>query len=245
MPVQNISLSLTIVVNKCQYLNKNHVDSCCCLVHASHGGLQALGCLLYEMCALKPAFDGTNLISLIFRIVKETPQVHLLYSSSPVFLPLHLLFTVLLYTVSQKTSHLRLAIIFTYNPITIIFGRSVTEKVRNHTMLCFPTSSIQCFCITLQKRKPKRQCTGALFVQQSNCCSAIDFLSFEPCSQQSVQLNILITRLRESYSTVSMSRESKRLKKSSSWLNSGNALIQHQRENAIFAFPDLPGRTEA
>ena len=28
------------------------------------------------MCALKPAFDGTNLISLIFRIVKETPQVH-------------------------------------------------------------------------------------------------------------------------------------------------------------------------
>jgi len=25
-----------------------------------------------------------------------------------------------------------------HDPITIIFGRSVTEKVRNHTMLCFP-----------------------------------------------------------------------------------------------------------
>jgi len=31
-----------------------------------------------------------------------------------------------------------------------------------------------------------------------------------------------------------MSHESKRLKKSSSWMNSGNALIQHLRENAIF-----------
>jgi len=33
-----------------------------------------------------------------------------------------------------------------------------------------------------------------------------------------------------------MSRQSKRLKKSSSWLDSSNALIQHLRENAIFAF---------
>jgi len=29
-----------------------------------------------------------------------------------------------------------------HNPIMIIFGRSVTEKVRNQTMLCCPTSSI-------------------------------------------------------------------------------------------------------
>jgi len=31
-----------------------------------------------------------------------------------------------------------------------------------------------------------------------------------------------------------MSRESKRLKKSSSWLNSGNELIQHLREKCNF-----------
>jgi len=31
--------------------------------------------MLYEMCALKPAYDGNNLISLIFRIVKEAPKV--------------------------------------------------------------------------------------------------------------------------------------------------------------------------
>jgi len=36
--------------------------------------IQALGCMLYEMCALKPAYDGNNLISLIFRIVKEAPK---------------------------------------------------------------------------------------------------------------------------------------------------------------------------
>jgi len=36
-----------------------------------------------------------------------------------------------------------------------------------------------------------------------------------------------------------MSRESKRLKKSSGWLNSGNALIQHLWENAIFYYGDM------
>ena len=42
-----------------------------------------------------------------------------------------------------------------------------------------------------------------------------------------------------------MSRELKRLKKSSSnWLNSGNALIQRVK-TAIFVFPVLPGSTEA
>jgi len=42
-----------------------------------------------------------------------------------------------------------------------------------------------------------------------------------------------------------MSRELKRLKKSSSdWLNSGYALIQRVK-NAIFVFPVLPGNAEA
>jgi len=29
-----------------------------------------------------------------------------------------------------------------HDPITIVFGRSVNEKVRNQMMLCFPTSPI-------------------------------------------------------------------------------------------------------
>jgi len=69
-------------------------------------------------------------------------------------------------------------------------------------------------------------------VTQSNCCSTLDFLSPEPRPPNSPEMNALITRFRESYS--SMSHESKRLKKSSSWLNSGNALIQHLREKCNF-----------
>ena len=59
---------------------------------------------------------------------------------------------------------------------------------------------------------------------QSNCCSALDFLSPEPSTKRP-KLNALITRFRESYISVRMSRESKRLNKSrSDWLNSGNTL---------------------
>jgi len=79
---------------------------------------------------------------------------------------------------------------------------------------------------------------------QSNCYNALDFLFPEPCPN-SPELNALITRFRESYSSVSMSRKSKRLKKSSSnWLNSGNALIQRVK-HAVFVFPVLPGSAEA
>jgi len=54
------------------------------------------------------------------------------------------------------------------NQITIIFGRHVIKKVRNQTMLCFPTSSILCFCTTLQNRKPKI----ASFHLNTVCCFA-------------------------------------------------------------------------
>ena len=61
------------------------------------------------------------------------------------------------------------------------------------------------------------------------------------------ELNALITRFRESHSRVSMSRESSRLKKSSSdWLISGNALLQHLSEKCNFrVFSVLPGSAEA
>jgi len=79
---------------------------------------------------------------------------------------------------------------------------------------------------------------------QSNCCSALDFLSPES-SPSSSKLSALITRFRESYSSLNMSLESKRLKKSSrNWLHSGNALIQWVK-NAIFVFVVLPGSSQA
>jgi len=41
------------------------------------------------------------------------------------------------------------------DPITINFGRSVTEKVTNQTVVCFPTSPIWWFCTTFRNRKPR------------------------------------------------------------------------------------------
>jgi len=47
------------------------------------------------------------------------------------------------YTVSQKNvPPLTCYNLGIHNPITIIFGRNVTEKVKNRMMLCFPTSPV-------------------------------------------------------------------------------------------------------
>ena len=51
---------------------------------------------------------------------------------------------------------------------------------------------------------------------QSNCCSAVEFLSPEPRRHKSPKLNAVVTRFGESDSSVNMSRELKRLTKSSS-----------------------------
>ena len=82
-----------------------------------------------------------------------------------------------------------------------------------------------------------------VYATQSNFCSALNFTYPEPRSQQPRDERIGL--LRESYSSVSMSRESKRLKKSNSWLNSGNVLIQHLSKMRFSCFPVLPGSTEA
>jgi len=85
-------------------------------------------------------------------------------------------------------------------------------------------------------RKTAHWCICIVRATQSNCCGALDFISPEPCPQQPLAL---ITRFKELCSSMSMSPESKRLKKSSSdEFNSGNALIHHLSEkNAIFEFP--------
>jgi len=86
-----------------------------------------------------------------------------------------------------------------------------------------------------------RQCIGAhaLCVQHSPTAAALSTYFLLNNAANSPELNALVTRFRESYSSMSMSRESERLKKSrSDWLNSGNALIQHLSEKMRFScFP--------
>ena len=100
--------------------------------------------------------------------------------------------------------------------------------------------------ITLGKRKARIESTGALYA-----CNTVQLLQRSQLifswtrPPKSPKLKILITRFSESYRSVSMSRESKSLKKSSSdWLNSGNALIQRVK-TAMFVFPVLPGNAKA
>jgi len=76
------------------------------------------------------------------------------------------------------------------------------------------------------------------------CCSAIDFLSPEPTAPSWTHWLQNLGSHTAAWVWV-VTRESKTLKKSSSWLNSDNALIQHLREKCIFAFPVLPGSAEA
>jgi len=72
-----------------------------------------------------------------------------------------------------------------------------------------------------------------IFFQEDNTWRSTLFLLNS--APNSPELNALITRFWESYRSVSMSHESKRLKKSSSdWLNSVNALTQHLSEKCEF-----------
>jgi len=98
--------------------------------------------------------------------------------------------------------------------------------------------------IFFSSRKTAHWCIRVVRATQSNCCGALDLLSPEPCLQLP---RALITRFRESYSSVITSPESKRLKKSrSDELTSGTALIQHLSKKMRFScFPVLPGSAVA
>jgi len=85
-----------------------------------------------------------------------------------------------------------------HDPIMIIFGRRVSEKVKNQMMLHFPTSPIKCFRITLQKREPRRQHAGALCVQHSPTAAVLSTFFLLNNAPNSPELSALMTRLRES-----------------------------------------------
>uniref|UniRef100_H2ZWU7 non-specific serine/threonine protein kinase n=1 Tax=Latimeria chalumnae TaxID=7897 RepID=H2ZWU7_LATCH len=62
-------------------------ELCQDIPYSSKSDIWALGCLLFEICALKPAFDASNLISLFYKIVKaEYSKVPDCYSKNLVIL---------------------------------------------------------------------------------------------------------------------------------------------------------------
>jgi len=67
----------------------------------------------------------------------------------------------IIHCVSKNVPPLTCCNLNVHDPIMTIFGRSVTKKVRNQIMLCFPTSPIYWFSTTLRNRKP-RNCLFSL-----------------------------------------------------------------------------------
>ena len=146
--------------------------------------------------------------------------------------------------VSQKNVlHLTCYNFDMHDTITIIFGRRVIKKVRR--CFVFPSHLSSASALPCERGNPEHSalvhfaCNTVQLLQ----CSRLRLSWTMP--PNSPELNTLITRFTESYSSVIMSRKSKRLKKWSSCLNSGNALIQHLSENAIFMFTVSPGGTGA
>lgn len=74
-----IDLAKTVVGTP-SYLSPEVCQEC---PYSSKSDIWALGCVLYELCALMPPFDAQNLISLFFKIIKgEFVRIPSKYSSS-------------------------------------------------------------------------------------------------------------------------------------------------------------------
>lgn len=49
-------------------------EACQSEPYTSKSDVWALGCILYELCTLKKAFEADNLLGLVFKIVSEPPK---------------------------------------------------------------------------------------------------------------------------------------------------------------------------
>jgi len=143
----------------------------------------------------------------------------------------HRLLRCIIHRVSKNAPPLTCYNLDTLNPITIILAEVLLWK----SEIVFPPHLSSVSALPYKIGNPE----DSTLVHCA--CNTVQLLQCyrlppEPCPQQPCGLNALITWFRESYSILSVSRESKTLKKSSSWLNSTNALIQHLSKNAIFVF---------
>jgi len=86
----------------------------------------------------------------------------------------------------SKTFHLRLAIVLTYTIRLRHFGQKcyLGSKKSDDALLCHLTYLVLLhYCAKLEAQRTEHWCI--VRATQSNCCSAIDFLSPESCPQYS------------------------------------------------------------
>jgi len=146
--------------------------------------------------------------------------------------------------VSQKNVlHLTCYNFDMHDTITIIFGRRVIKKVRR--CFVFPSHLSSASALPCERGNPEHSALVHFACNTVQLLQRFRLPFSWTMAHKSPKLNVLVTRFRESYSSVSMSRESKGLNKSgSNWLNSGNTNTDLS-ENAILVFPVLPGSAEA
>jgi len=110
-------------------------------------------------------------------------------------------------------------------------------------LLCFPTSPVYCFCITLRNRKPRRHRTGAMCVRRSPTAAALStsFLLNHAANSPYSWTHWLQDLGSHTAVWVWVVNQK-------DWRNqaAGNTLIQHSREKCNFCiFPVLSGTAEA
>jgi len=158
-----------------------------------------------------------------------------------------LIFVVLvIHCVSKNVPHLTCYDLDTQDPIATIFWQKCyweSKKSDNALLSHLTYLVLQHY---LAKEKTQETVAGALCMQNSPTAAALStsFHQNHTCSlppKKRLKLKALITRFRESYGSVSMSRGS------IGWRNqaaTGWILAMHYTANAIFVFPILPGNAK-
>jgi len=132
----------------------------------------------------------------------------------------------------------------THDPTAIIFGRSVTEEVRNHKVLCFLTSPIYCFALPCEIRNREVSalvlcvCNTVQLLQRSRLPFSWTMPPKAPSWTQWLQ--DLGSRTAAWIRVVS--RKTEEIKQ---WLLEIWQCTYTASENAMFVFPILSGSAEA
>jgi len=100
-----------------------------------------------------------------------------------------------IHCVSTNVTHLTCYYLDLHDPLKIIFSRSIAEKARNHTMLCFPTSPRLVLQHYLAKEETQKRAHYALCVQNSQPAAALSTSFVLNHGPNSPDMSALITRL--------------------------------------------------